>query len=109
MNRTIGIRMVISFVVIFISFVVYTTITTKKPLEREFYGIVSNIRRIYPSKIVIKFENQSETNYMSNELKEFKNSVKVGDSIAKPLNNKFIFIYKLKDNKFIESRKFIYK
>ena len=88
---------------------IYSKVTKKNPLEKEFFGIVSEIKRLYPGLIVIEFKNQSETFTMANDLIEFKNSVNIGDSIAKPINNEFIYIYKKKENTFIESRKFIYK
>ena len=109
MNRTIGIRIIIFLVLLFFSFIIYSTITSKDPLEKEFYGIVSYIRRMYPSKVVFEFENQTDKFYMSNDLKEFRSYVNIGDSIAKQLNNNYIFIYKFKNNKIIESRKFVYK
>src|SRR5690554_3247720 len=103
MNRKIATTLIILFCLTFFSVLIYSKFTTKDTLDEEFNGIVSEIRRMYPSKIVVKLLNQSETFYMVNEREEFINSVNIGDSISKPINDKYIYIYKLKNNKFIAS------
>lgn len=109
MNRKIATIIVIVFTLSFVSFMIFSTLTSKEPLEEEFYGIVSKIRPMYPSKIVVNFENQSETYYMINEREAFLKLVNIGDSLSKPVNDKYIYVFKLEGNKFVESRKFIFK
>lgn len=109
MNRKITKTIIILFCLTFFSVFLYSKLTTKEPLEKEFYGIVSDVRRMYPSKIVIKFYNQSETYYMVNNREEFLKSVNIGDSLSKPINDKFIYIFKLENDKFIESKKFVFE
>ena len=109
MNRKIATGIIIFVILTFFSVMIYSKLTTKEPAKQEFNGIVSEIRRMYPSKIAIKFHNQTGTYYMVNEREEFKKSVNVGDSLSKPINDKYIYIFKLENDRFVKTRKFLYE
>lgn len=109
MNRKVAIKIIALLTLTFFAFMIYSKLATQEPLQQKFNGIVSEIRRVYPSKIAIKFLNQSETYYMVNDREEFIKSVNIGDSISKPINDKYIYIFKLENGRFFESRKFIFE
>lgn len=109
MNRKIAKVILIVFVLAFVSFVVVSSLMTKDPLKQEFGGIISDYSRMYPSKIKFNFKGIRETFYMVNDREEFIKSISIGDSILKPQNDPYIYVYKKNNDTYILSRKFIYE
>ena len=95
-------------VFLFLSFFIYSKIaeSNRNPLEEEFYGVVSKVKRLYPSLVEFRFENQDKSYYKSGNLEVFKNSVSIGDSIAKVKNNSFLTVFKKQGNEYLLYKNF---
>lgn len=104
-----GFVFVFVFVLIFIGISIASKIMTKDPIEENFSGVISDYGRLYPSLIRFTFENQDETYYMSTNLEEFKKSLSIGDSVVKPMNDPYIYIYKKEKEKYILYKWFMYE
>tara|TARA_R110002051_G_C8484849_1_gene462223 strand:+ start:58 stop:405 length:348 start_codon:yes stop_codon:yes gene_type:complete len=95
-------------VFLFLSFFIYSKVVerNRNPLEEEFYGVVSKVKRLYPSLVEFEFNNQNKSYYKRRDLEVFKKSVSIGDSIAKVKNDSFLTVFKKQENAYLFYKNF---
>jgi len=111
MTRKTIFKIVIIISVTFITFFIYSKIKehNRNPIDEEFYGVVSDIKRLYPGLVEFSFLNQNKSYYMRSDLIKFKESVSIGDSISKVKNEFFLSVFKKNGNNFFYHDKFEWK